>query len=267
VEIAPEASQDERVQQLPYLCSGTLGGLAPNKKIRCAATAGFAKVSMYTNEIADLGVGVVAEAGIGIAELDGGVRDLLTAIDRSIIEAAASVGAELVTCVQVGGPDFESAEIRSAGAILRSLASQAADVGVKVQLEPFAWSKVASFPLAVQILSEADHPNCGLLLDTWHFVHGPDQGKGLADIPLELIFAVQLSDPNPSASSLSLRDASMTCRAQPGPRGPSSVMVSDLVARGYTSPFGAEIYCAENDSRDPQLVADETFAATSSLLK
>ena len=81
-----------------------------------------------------------------------------------------------------------------------ALCDRAADIGALVHLEFIPMTAIADVATAWRIVRDADRPNGGILLDTWHFFRGAADFDALEAIPGERILAVQVNDALPDVS-------------------------------------------------------------------
>ena len=82
-----------------------------------------------------------------------------------------------------------------ATAQLHELAERAARRGLRVGFEALAWGRVTSrWSQAWDIVQRADHPALGLILDSFHTLSLRDDFAGIAQLPGERIFFVQMAD-------------------------------------------------------------------------
>jgi sugar phosphate isomerase/epimerase len=209
------------------LCSGTLGGIPFPEKARAAAAAGFTGISVYAREHEPGLRPLLDDLGLSVAEVDGALGWLPgqpgTEVSRAL-DIAAELGARSLTVVEVTG---EAPDPGVAADAFGLLCDRAVPLGITVHLEPFAWSGISTMAAAHEVVARAGHRNGGIILDTWHLVRGPDAGV-LDPVTVGSIVAVQVADPSPDASSLSLRDECMTDRRLPGPA--SARIVAQLPA-------------------------------------
>ena len=78
---------------------------------------------------------------------------------------------------------------------LRALAERAARRNIRVGYEALAWGRVVNrYAQAWSIVKRADHPHLGLILDSFHTLSLRDDPAGIAHIPGERIFFVQMAD-------------------------------------------------------------------------
>ena len=83
---------------------------------------------------------------------------------------------------------------------LRELAEQAAAHGTRVAIETMPFSAIATVPMGAEIVSAADHPAAGLLVDAWHvFRAGTTLDELRAVLTPEMIFGVELDDAAPDS--------------------------------------------------------------------
>ena len=84
---------------------------------------------------------------------------------------------------------------RRAAADLRAMAERAAIRGLRVGFEALSWgTNIRCWRHAWRIVQQADHPALGLIVDSFHTLALRDDPAGLADVPGERIFFVQLAD-------------------------------------------------------------------------
>lgn len=82
-----------------------------------------------------------------------------------------------------------------AAAQLHELAERAARRNLRVGYEALAWGRwVNRYGQAWRIVEQADHPHLGLILDSFHTLSLNDDPAGIAAIPGDRIFFVQMAD-------------------------------------------------------------------------
>lgn len=82
-----------------------------------------------------------------------------------------------------------------AAAQLHELAERASRRNLRIGYEALAWGKwVNLYQQAWNIVEKADHPHLGLILDSFHTLSLRDDPMGIADIPGDRIFFVQMAD-------------------------------------------------------------------------
>jgi 4-hydroxyphenylpyruvate dioxygenase len=82
-----------------------------------------------------------------------------------------------------------------AAAQLHALAERAARRNLRIGYEALAWGRhVRLYGQAWKIVAKADHPHLGLILDSFHTLSLQDDPTGIAAIPGERIFFLQMAD-------------------------------------------------------------------------
>ena len=200
------------------VCSGTFGPALPIvRKAEAAAAAGFDGISVYAHEFEPGLPGRLADLGLRVAEVDGATSwfpgQTGTSVERTI-EIAAELQARSITILETKGQTLEPSLAAEHFARVCELAEPA---GIDVDIEPFAWSGLATVAAAADIIRRAAHPRGGITLDVWHLVRGPEQGR-LDPAHVDLVHALQVSDPTADGQrgGLSLRDECMNHRQLPG---------------------------------------------------
>jgi 4-hydroxyphenylpyruvate dioxygenase len=129
-----------------------------------------------------------------------------------------------------------------AAADLHAMAERAAARGLRVGYEALAWGRhVNSWAHAWRIVEQADHAALGLIVDSFHTLAIGDDPDGIARIPGERIFFVQLADA--PALSMDVLSLSRHYRNFPG-QGDLDVarFLRAVVASGYDGPLSLEVF-------------------------
>jgi 4-hydroxyphenylpyruvate dioxygenase len=104
------------------------------------------------------------------------------------------LGAPLVLVCSNTSPHSLGDAARSA-AQLHELAKRAARRNLRIGFEALAWGRhVNLYRQAWDIVQRADHPHLGLILDSFHTLSLNDDPAGIAAIPGDRIFFVQMAD-------------------------------------------------------------------------
>lgn len=125
---------------------------------------------------------------------------------------------------------------------LRQLAERAARRGLRVGFEALAWgTTVHRWADAWEVVRRADHPHLGLILDSFHTLAIRDDWQGIAELPGERIFFVQLADA-PWVQTDPLTH-SRHHRCFPG-QGEFALppFLGAVLDAGYTGPISLEIF-------------------------
>lgn len=125
---------------------------------------------------------------------------------------------------------------------LHRMAERAAARSIRLGYEALAWgTRVNTFDHAWRIVERASHPHLGLILDSFHTLALPHDWSGVADVPGDRIFFVQLADaPRLDMATLML---SRHHRCLPGQGELDVGAFTEAVLRaGYTGPLSLEIF-------------------------
>jgi sugar phosphate isomerase/epimerase len=200
------------------LWAGTLGLESPiSARVDGAVAAGCSRVS--------LGPADIAESGTTPQELGRSLRDagLEIVVDPvmgwygatatpdlgrygslgvdEVLRMADALGAAAISVVGPFSPD--EVPLRELPERFAALCDRAADIDTLVHVEFMPFSAIADLAAAWTIVRDADRPNGGMLLDTWHFFRSHSDLALLEQVPGDRIFGVQVSD-GPAAPAASL---------------------------------------------------------------
>jgi 4-hydroxyphenylpyruvate dioxygenase len=147
---------------------------------------------------------------------------------------------------------------------LREIGDLAAQHGVRLALEPNSQAEqFTTLDRVREVVVQAGHPHCGLLVDSYHLQRSGDDPRSLEDLAPDEIAYVQYSD----VPRDGLRPGVTTDRLPPGqgivPFAEFFRALREKRYRGYLS------YEAPNPSawaRDPEEVAREALLATRTFL-
>lgn len=239
------------------------------EKIEAIAAAGFAGIEIFEQDfIAD----VRAPRAVGRRIRDAGLELLLfqpfrdfeglpAALRRRAFERAErkfdvmqELGCEMMlVCSAVhaealGGIDRAAADFAKLG-------ERAAARGLRVGYEALAWGRhVDDHRDAWEIVRRADHPNVGLVLDSFHTLGRGIDPDSIRSIPGDRIFFVQLADA-PSIE-MDLLHWSRHFRNMPG-EGDLDVarFMRAVMATGYAGPISLEIFNDQFRGGSPTTIA------------
>lgn len=149
----------------------------------------------------------------------------------------------ILICSNVGSATIDNDEVCADQ--LRRAGDLAQSYGIKIAYEALAWGRfVNTYRHAHRIVELADHPNVGTCLDSFHILSRGDDPSGIADIPGEKIFFVQLADA--PRRDMDLLSWSRHHRVFPGEGDFDLVeFLRLLTVAGYDGPVSLEIF---NDS-------------------
>ncbi|MBC7800854.1 MAG: sugar phosphate isomerase/epimerase and 4-hydroxyphenylpyruvate domain-containing protein [Gemmatimonadaceae bacterium] len=129
-----------------------------------------------------------------------------------------------------------------AAADLHAMAERAARRGLRIGFEALSWARhIRLWGHAWRIVRDAGHPALGLIVDSFHTLALGDDPAGIADVPGDRIFYVQLADaPRRSMDVLSW---SRHHRSFPYQGDlPIDGFVRAVLASGYRGPLSLEVF-------------------------
>ncbi len=169
--------------------------------------------------------------------------DLMNALGTDLMLICSSVHPQAL-----GGIDRAADDLAELGTI-------AAEYGVRVGYEALSWGRhVDDHRDAWEIVRRADHPNIGLILDSYHTLARGIDPDTIRRIPSEKIFFVQLADA--PAIRMDLLYLSRHFRCMPG-EGDLDVtaFIRAVLATGYDGPLSLEVFNDQFRAGLPRLVA------------
>jgi len=180
-----------------------------DEKLQAIARAGFDGIEIFENDVlafdrspADVGR-MVRDRGLEVAlfqpfrDFEGMPEPFRSRnFDRAErkFDLMAELGTDLmlicsnVSPVSLGGIDRAAADFRELG-------ERAAKRGLRIGYEALAWGRhINDHRDAWEIVRRADHPNIGLVLDSFHTLSRKIDVNSIRSIPGDRIFIVQLAD-------------------------------------------------------------------------
>ncbi|WFE90376.1 TIM barrel protein [Roseibium porphyridii] len=149
---------------------------------------------------------------------------------------------------------------------LRELGQRAAERGLRVGYEALAWGRhVNDHRDAWEIVRRANHPNTGLILDSFHTLGRKLSPESIRSIPGDRIFFVQVADA--PAIEMDLLYWSRHFRNMPG-EGDLDVkhFMQAVAATGYDGPVSLEIFNDQFRGGNPSTVALDGYRSLMALM-
>jgi sugar phosphate isomerase/epimerase len=192
---------------------------------------------------------------------------------RMLGASAYDVGRVLEACDRFGvgalgalAPFPSTVPVEELAGCFAHLCDQAAEHGLTVQLEFTPFPPVPDLATAWEIVSTADRPNGGILLDTWHFFRGRPDLELLSSLPGDRIMAVQLSDGIEGFHESLLKDT-FRHRELPGDGCfDLAGVLRVLDAIGGLNRVGPEVLKVELQALDPNEAAERMAGASRKVL-
>ena len=226
-----------------------------SEKLTAVAAAGFDGVEIFENDLlagplspeevrlrcADLGLSIdLYQPFRDFEAVPDRLADGLRRAERKF-DVMERLGADLLlVCSSVAADAVDDDEL--AAAHLRLLAERAELRGIRIAYEALAWGRnVSTYDHAWRIVERADHPALGTCLDSFHILSRGSDVKGIADIPGEKIFFLQLADA--PLMAMDVLQWSRHYRCFPGQGGfDVAGLVAAAVGAGYTGPLSLEVF-------------------------
>lgn len=269
-------------------CSAVVPDIALLDRLAPVAAAGFTALSLMPRDVWALEeagmtapdiVARIADAGLRVGEMDctacwmprhhhqgdgGELSRLLRSltIDR-VVATAARIGAPSVVAIDMcdSPPSLDEA-----AASFAALCDQAAEHGLRAQIEFLPVGGLRSLRDAWAVVEAAGRPNGGLVIDAWHFFRSGSTLDELARIPGERIHTIQLCDA-PALPQPDLWTELMTARLLPG-EGALDLpgLIRTLDAIGAVAPIGVEVFNSRQDGQPLSRTARDWARAARTVL-
>ena len=251
-----------------------LSGTLPDK-LESIATAGFDGVEIFENDLLtfpgspadvrrmadDLGLAITLYQPFRDFEAmpDASRARSLDRAERKF-DVMEQLGTDLVLVCSNIQPAAIGDDARAA-ADLAEMAERAARRGLRVGYEALAWGRhVRRWGHAWDIVRRAAHPALGLIVDSFHTLAIGDDPSGIAAVPGDRLFFVQLADaPVLSMDALSW---SRHHRTFPGQGGLDVAgFLRAVAASGYGGPLSLEVFNDEFRAAPARLTARDGLRA------
>ena len=180
--------------------------------------------------------------------------DLMNELGTDLVLVCSSVHP-----ASLGGIDRMADDFRDLGAL-------AARHGIRVGYEALCWGRhVNDHRDAWEVVRRADHPNIGLILDSFHTLARKIDPDTIRRIPGDRIFFVQLADA--PAIDMDLLYWSRHFRNMPG-EGDLDVtaFMRAVTAAGYRGPLSLEIFNDQFRAGSPRIVAQDGYRSLVALM-
>ncbi|MBI4921922.1 MAG: sugar phosphate isomerase/epimerase and 4-hydroxyphenylpyruvate domain-containing protein [Devosia nanyangense] len=244
--------------------SGDLG-----EKLQAIAAAGFDGIEIFENDLLTCSrsprevAAMVADLGLEtylfqpFRDFEGLPEPLRSrALERARykFELMNELGCDLilicsnVSPLALGGVDRCAADFNALGDI-------ASRYGIRIGYEALVWGRhVFDHRDAWEIVRRADHPNVGLILDSFHTLSRKIDPATIRSIPGDRIFFVQLADA--PLFDMDLLYWSRHFRNLPGQGDlPVGAFLGDVLATGYAGPLSLEVFNDQFRGGSPRAIA------------
>ena len=238
-------------------------------KLEAAATAGFDGVEIFEPDLVTSAASpaavarLAAELGLSLdlyqpfrdfEAAPGSVfQDNLRRAERKL-DVMEQLGTETILVCSSVSPDAVDDDELAAGQ-LTELAEHAARRGMRVAYEALAWGRhVSTWQHSWEIVQRSGHPALGLCLDSFHILSRAADATGIANLPGDKVFFVQLADAPRLA--MDVLQWSRHHRLFPGQGAFDLVgFVDAVLATGYAGPLSLEVFNDVFRQADPARTA------------
>src|SRR4051795_1787835 len=251
VPTSPSRTAGLRTAVATVCLSGTL-----EDKLAAAATAGVAGVGIFEHDFggaswaaaevrarcADLGLSI--DLYQPFRDFDADDPDVLAANLRRAerkFDVMEKLGTDLVLVCSSVSPFALDDDDRIAEQ-LNLLAARAGERGLRICYEALAWARfVNTYDRSWEIVRRADPPALGLCVDSFHILSRGSDPAGIADIPGEKLFFLQLADA--PHMTMDVLQWSRHYRLFPG-QGAFDLpaFLGYVLAAGYSGPLSLEVF-------------------------
>jgi 4-hydroxyphenylpyruvate dioxygenase len=250
------------------------------EKLEAIAAAGFDGIEIFEQDfIADAGspreIGdLIRDHGLEITlfqpfrdfeGLTGDARRKVFDRAKHKFDLMAELGTDLILVCSSVHPDALGGIDRAADDF-RELGGIAAERGLRVGYEALAWGRhVNDHRDAWEIVRRADHPNVGLILDSFHTLARGIDPETIRRIPGDKVFFVQLADaPRIDMDPLYW---SRHFRNMPGEGDlPVTAFMRAVAATGYDGPVSLEIFNDQFRGGSPKGLARDGYRSLIALM-
>jgi sugar phosphate isomerase/epimerase len=190
---------------------------------------------------------------------DGERRRASDANKRRLLEAARVLGARHVKVGDLFNSAVEMPELIEGFA---ALCREARDYGTRILFELMPFARINTLKDALELVTSADAPNGGIVLDLWHLVKLGIPYQDVARFPMRFIGGIEINDGTFTAP-WSLFEDTINHRRLCG-EGEFDVrgFVSTMLIAGYEGPWGIEVLNSELRTWPPQRIAEKAAATT-----
>jgi 4-hydroxyphenylpyruvate dioxygenase len=156
-------------------------------------------------------------------------------------DVMAELGTDLILVCSNASADAV-ADLDTLAEQLHTLADRAQARGVRVAYEALAWGReVSTYERSWDAVRLADHPSLGLCVDSFHILSRGSDPAGIADIPGEKLYFLQLADA--PRMDMDVLQWSRHYRLFPG-QGTFDLpaFLGYVLSAGYTGPLSLEVF-------------------------
>jgi sugar phosphate isomerase/epimerase len=257
----------ETINRSPFITPGFAADLPA--QIRAAAAAGFRwtgldlpSIEQYCESGGTLDSlrSLLDAEGIRCFEL----QPLIVSVDPSETVVAARRVAEIAARLEV--PWVQSGLVGELGEAMeerfRERAAIVAEAGAAIALEYLPFNALKSIEDTRSFIARSGVESARIVVDSWHFFHGPDTWSDLETLSLDELAYPQFDDAPPLESDDLMFETTQR-RVLPG-RGSFDLhrFSRTLLDKGYDGPVSVEILSSELRRESPESFARQVFESS-----
>jgi sugar phosphate isomerase/epimerase len=260
--------------------TSTFGGSLATK-LKAMSTAGFVATEFWPKDLFEhpdgptTAIELLRENGLTVSiyqalrNYEGAPpadRDQKLGIAEQMMDQMGLIGCDILALPSNSGLDSSGDREKIVTDLVR-LGDLARSRGMRIALEPLCWGRwINDYHDGWAVVREANHPNVGLMLDSFHAFLSGSSLTEIADIPGDKIFLVEVSDF--AASALDFIEISRHYRLFPGEgNSPMAAFLRQVAATGYTGCLSVEVFNAFYRQNDPFDTARRGAACMSRVLQ
>ncbi len=260
--------------------TSTFGGPLATK-LKAMSTAGFVATEFWPKDLFEhpdgptTAVELLRENGLTVSiyqalrNYEGtppADRDQKLGIAEQMMDQMSLIGCDTLSLPSNSGPDSMGDREKIAADLAR-LGDLARSRGMRIAFEPICWGRwIKDYRDGWAVVREVNHPNIGLMLDSFHVFLPGSPLTEIADIPGEKIFVVEVADF--AGSALDFIEISRHYRLFPGEgNSPMEAFLRQVAKTGYTGCLSVEVFNAFYRQNDPFDTARRGAACISRVLQ
>jgi sugar phosphate isomerase/epimerase len=252
-------------------------------KLRAIREAGFTQVMLSARDLVQHhggvqeAIAIVRASGLRVTGfqvlrdfegLSGHLHDYKVDVAKSMLEMCAALGCKvLLACSSTSqhATQDRAALVKD----LRKLAMLAVPLGIKVAYEGLSWGRtVNEYTTAWDVVEQADCPNLGLGIDSFHILASKTSLDGLELVDMNKVFLVQLADFmwNEVRTVEERITTARHFRVFPG-EGVHTPQLIELLLKldlmGYRGYYSFEVFNDDYQAMPPELVSQRAMRSAS----
>jgi sugar phosphate isomerase/epimerase len=185
---------------------------------------------------------------------------------HELIECAAVLGARNLKCAPqlfIDGATVIPPDVPRIAEEFVRLCEQARPAGVNIAIEMMPFTNLPTIDATLDMLTRADQPNGGFMLDVWHVFRGGMTAADIAKIPKRFLKGIELNDADATPVGQLFDDSRFNRRLCGEGSFDLTGFVNAVVATGFDAPYyGVELISKEIRKLPLDVMARTTYETT-----